>query len=68
VATAQSPLLATLWHAIRRHLVVLFAFDVRRVDPESILADHLSLRAALLAAGPAEIDRAVTEHIFWEAM
>jgi DNA-binding GntR family transcriptional regulator len=67
VAFANSPLLSTLWHAIRRHLVVLFALDVRRVDTTAIISDHVALRDAMLSATPEALERAITHHIYWEA-
>jgi len=62
-----SPILTTLWQAVRRHVLVLFSIDVRKLDRvERILGDHLELREALLTASPAALDRAVRQHVLWQ--
>lgn len=63
-AESGSPLLVTLWQAIRRHLRILFA---READRDSALAavpaQHQQLRALLAAGDEAALDRAIEAHI-----
>jgi DNA-binding GntR family transcriptional regulator len=63
----DSPLLTTLWQAVRRHIVVLFSIDVLKVDRvERIYDDHLQLREALLHATPGALDAAIQTHVLWQ--
>jgi DNA-binding GntR family transcriptional regulator len=62
-----SPLLTTIWRALRRHVLVLFSIDVRKITrPERILDDHLRLSEALLAAPPEILDAAIRAHVLWQ--
>lgn len=66
-ALTGSPLLATLWQAVRRHVLVLFSIDVRKIDrPARILDDHVALRDMLLSAPPDALDAAIKAHVLWE--
>lgn len=66
VELAASPLVTTLWEAIRRHVVVLFSIEFEQLDrPERLVEDHLILREALMNADPRGIEAAVKEHVLW---
>jgi DNA-binding GntR family transcriptional regulator len=63
-AESGSPLLLTLWQAIRRHLRILFARETDRdVALAAVPAQHIRLRALLAAGDSAALDSAIEAHV-----
>jgi DNA-binding GntR family transcriptional regulator len=63
---AGNPLVSALCGAMERHLRILFAIDVQRLnDKQSFVQDHLDLTEALRTGTDDQIDEAVKAHILW---
>jgi DNA-binding GntR family transcriptional regulator len=59
-----SPLLMTLWRAIRRHVLVVFAQETSgATDLRAILDQHVRLRALLRAGNEQELERELQDHV-----
>ncbi len=63
-AQTGSPLLMSLWRAIRRNVRILFARETHRaIDLDRVVAQHLRLRALLADGDVAGLEREIEEHI-----
>jgi DNA-binding GntR family transcriptional regulator len=63
-AESGSPLLMTLWRAIRRHVRILFARETYRdVELARVVEQHVRMRALLAAGDVDRIEREIEEHI-----
>jgi DNA-binding GntR family transcriptional regulator len=63
-AESGSPLLMTLWRAIRRHVRILFARETyREVELARVVQQHVRMRALLAAGDVAGLEREIEEHI-----
>ena len=64
---ADSPLLATLWRGIARHVLVMFSLEIaggtRALDLQRVVAQHRSLLERLTIGPRREIDAAIENHI-----
>jgi DNA-binding GntR family transcriptional regulator len=59
-----SPLLMTLWRAIRRHVLIVFAQETSgATDLRAILDQHVRLRALLSAGDEPELERELQDHV-----
>ena len=65
VAAAGSELLDAMWAAIRRHVLILFAHDVKDYDARRIVADHERLRDALVSPPGPSLEQAMSDHVRW---
>jgi DNA-binding GntR family transcriptional regulator len=61
---SNSPLLLTLWRAIRRHVLIVFARETEpTVDLARVLDQHVRARALLARATDRQIARELDDHI-----
>jgi DNA-binding GntR family transcriptional regulator len=61
---AASPLMLTLWHAISRHVLILFSIETYRdIDFDRIVEEHRTYLDMLLHGTPAGIDEEVDQHV-----
>jgi len=59
-----SPLLMTLWRALRRHVRIVFAQETSgATDLRAILEQHLRLRALLRSGDEQELERELQDHV-----
>jgi DNA-binding GntR family transcriptional regulator len=59
-----SPLLMTLWRAIRRHVLIVFARETSgATDLRAILDQHSRLRALLRTGDERELERELQDHV-----
>ena len=59
-----SPLLMTLWRAIRRHVLIVFAQETSgAADLRAILDQHVRLRALLRTGNEQELERELQDHV-----
>jgi DNA-binding GntR family transcriptional regulator len=59
-----SPLLMTLWRAIRRHVLIVFAQETSgATDLRAILDQHVRLRALLRSGNEQELERELQDHV-----
>jgi len=59
-----SPLLMTLWRAIRRHVLIVFAQETSgAADLGAILDQHVRLRALLRTGNEQELERELQDHV-----
>jgi len=59
-----SPLLMTLWRAIRRHVLIVFAQETAGAsDLRAILDQHVRLRALLRTGNEQELERELQDHV-----
>lgn len=60
---AGSPLMLTLWHAISRHVLIMFSIETYRdVDFDRVVNDHRVYIDALRNESPAGIDEEIDRH------
>lgn len=63
-AESGSPLLMTLWRAIRRHVLITFAQETSHLtDLREVLDQHVRLRALLRTGNERELEHEVQEHV-----
>lgn len=63
-AESGSPLLMTLWRAIRRHVLITFSQETSpTTDLRQVLNEHVRLRALLLSGNEQEIEHVLQEHV-----
>ena len=61
---AGSPLLSTLWSAIARHVLIMFAIETYRdTEFERIAAEHHTYVEALQSGNPDLLDREIEDHV-----
>ena len=61
---SASPLLMTLWRAIRRHVLIVFAQETSSAtDLRAILDQHVRLRALLRTGNEQELERELQDHV-----
>ncbi len=59
-----SPLLMTLWRAIRRHVLIVFAQETSgATDLRAILDQHVRLRALLRTGNEQDLERELQDHV-----
>ena len=64
VLAARSPVVAMLWEALARHVLIVFGREIRSErDAGRLVEQHGRLRDLLLAGGPAELDAEIERHI-----
>jgi DNA-binding GntR family transcriptional regulator len=63
-AESGSPLMMTLWRAIRRHVLITFARETSlTTDLREVLEQHLRLRALLQAGDERALEHELQEHV-----
>ncbi len=61
---AGSPLLSTLWSAIARHVLIMFAIETYRdTEFERIAAEHQTYVEALQSGNPVLLDKEIEDHV-----
>ena len=61
---AESPLLSTLWSAIARHVLIMFAIETYRdTEFERIAAEHHTYVEALQSGNPVLLDKEIEDHV-----
>ncbi len=61
---AGSPLLSTLWSAIARHVLIMFAIETYRdTEFERIAAEHHTYVEALQSGNPDLLDKEIEDHV-----
>ncbi len=61
---AASPLMLTLWHAISRHVLIMFSIETYRdVDFDRVVREHRVYIDTLMTGTPAEIDEEIDRHV-----
>ena len=64
VLAARNPVVAMLWEALARHVLIVFGREIRSErDAGRLVEQHGRLRDLLLAGGPAELDAEIERHI-----
>lgn len=63
-AESGSPLLMTLWRALRRHVLITFARETSlTTDLPAVLEQHVRLRSLLQAGDERELEQELQEHV-----
>ena len=64
VLAARNPVVAMLWEALARHVLIVFGREIRSErDADRLVEQHGRLRDLLLAGGRAELDAEIERHI-----
>ena len=64
IQASRNPVLAMLWEALARHVLIVFGREIRHApDAAELVAQHTRLRDLLAGGSRAELDQEIARHI-----